>query len=225
MEPGTPGSFAVKDCALLTLATGRRIFTLGELRESLGTISTDSLYYHFWGALLQPRFEEREYNNDFAGWVRHGLHDGTLAERFAMIDPREFADLERLRQELLELIEQRLDEGEALYWMRATHAFEFMRAQIVVFSSGRVLRFPSELADLLPALPVSSVFYHFIDARRRVPDHGDDFSTWLANFGEGGRRLCNRIKDVDPYFVPLTVLREQLARLFAEELEGRHASG
>ncbi|MBU2816804.1 hypothetical protein HF282_04775, partial [Acidithiobacillus ferrooxidans] len=69
-----------------------------------------SIYYHFWGSLLQPRFGEREYNNDFAGWVLHSLHDARLAERMAMLDPREYPDLSELRFDLLEIIDERLDE-------------------------------------------------------------------------------------------------------------------
>ena len=225
METGSPGSFAVKDCALLTIATGRRIHTLGELRASLAAISTDCIYYHFWGGLLQPRFEEREYNNDFAGWIQHGLHDGTLSERVAMIDPRNHPQLDGLRRELLLLIDERLDESEALHWMRATYGFEFMRAQIVVFATDRVLRYPEELADLLPLLPVSSLFYHFIDARRRLTDHSDDFSAWLSSFGPRTKRLRTRLTHIDPYFVPLTVLREQLAEICSTEFERRDAAG
>ena len=225
MDLSSPGTFAIKDCALLTIATGRRIHTLAELRESVAAISTDCIYYHFWGGLLQPRFEEREYNNDFAGWIQHGLHDGTLAERVAMIDPRDHTELEDLRNELLLLMDERLDESEALHWMRATYGFEFMRAQIVVFATDRVLHHPEELADLLPMLPVSSLFYHFIDARRRLTEHGDDFSAWLSGFGQRTQGLRIRLALVDPYFVPLTVLREQLAEICRTEFEGHDAAG
>lgn len=224
MDSQAPENFAIKDCALLTIATGRRIYTLGELRDSLAGISTDSIYHHFWGGLLQPRFEEREYNNDFAAWVRHGLHDGALAERLAVVDPREYADLEELRQELVELVDERLDEEEFLHWVRATRGFEFMRAQIVVFATDKFLRTPSELRDLLPTLPISSIFYHFIDAHRRTASHADDFSLWLEHFGEEGQRLRKQLACIDPYFVSLTETRDQLIEVFAPETEVQDAS-
>ena len=71
------GPFAIKDCALIAIATGERALTLKELHDTLLEIDHGSIYYHMWGGLLEPRFEEREFNNDFAAWARHGLHDGT----------------------------------------------------------------------------------------------------------------------------------------------------
>jgi hypothetical protein len=142
--------FRVKDCALLTIATGRRAENLKELRDNLLTVSTDSIYNHFWGGLLQPRFEEREYNNDFAAWVCRSLHDAKLTERLAVIDPTEFSDLERLRQELVEVIEERLDESELLRLKRAEERFEFLCSQIVVFDTHRRIERPEALADVLP---------------------------------------------------------------------------
>ena len=73
-EPATQGEarpFFVKDCALIALATGLKAQNLKELRDQLQRVDSSSLYYHFWGGLLHAGFEEREYGNDFAEWVRH----------------------------------------------------------------------------------------------------------------------------------------------------------
>lgn len=212
--------FIVKDCALIAIATGRRAYTLTELRNSVEQVSVDSIYFHFWGGLLEPRFEEREFNNDFAAWVRHGLHDGVLAERLAMLDPTRFEDLEALRQALLDIIDARLDESEYLAWVRTTLRFEFLRSQIVVFDTGRRLQQPAELARLIGELSTSSVFYHFVDARRRQPDQRDDFQTWLDGFEGRYRELCDQLAGVDPYFGNLSELRGKLAALFQGSLPG-----
>lgn len=180
-----PGIFAFKDCALIAIATGHRAINLKELRDILVDISLDSVYYHFWGGLLQPRFEEREYNNDFAAWAWYGLHDATLAERLAVVDPSEFAELEDLRQELLGIIEERLDEQGQLSLFYASSRFEFICSQIVVFDTQKRAATPAEMAALLPSLSTGSIFYHFIDARRRLSRHDDDFSLWLRDCGEG----------------------------------------
>jgi hypothetical protein len=39
---------------------------------------------------------------------------------------------------------------------------------------------PAELATAMLNLTTSSIFYHFIDARRRTSDGRDDFSDWLT---------------------------------------------
>jgi hypothetical protein len=205
--------FAVKDCALIAIATGRQALTLTELRDNLEQVSADSIYFHFWGGLLEPRFEEREYNNDFAAWARHGLHDGILAERLAMLDPTYLDNLEDLRQALLDVLDTRMDESEYLPWVRATRRFEFIRSQIVVFDTDRRLRRPEELAQAMGEFSTGSVFYHFIDARRRQPDRRDDFQVWLAGFDERSRELCEEFAGVDPYFGSLSELRQRLVEI------------
>ena len=71
--------FSVKDCALVTIATGKKAQNLKEMREHLLNIHLGSIYHHFWGGLLRPRFDDPEYNNDFAEWVRHALQDNIHA--------------------------------------------------------------------------------------------------------------------------------------------------
>lgn len=210
------GVFAVKDCALIALATGKRAQNLKEMREILLGTNPGCIYYHFWGALLQPKFEEREFNNDFAAWARHALHDDVLAERLAVIDPTRYSDLESLRQELLDVIEERLDEMTHVPWARLDQQFEFIRSQIVVFDTYKRVETPEELAVLLPTFSTSSIFYHFIDARRRSEQTMDDFCVWLMGWGSEHTALCERLAAIDPFFLPLTVLRRQLAELFAD---------
>lgn len=206
--------FYIKDCALVALATGKKARLLQEFRHELRNISTMSIYHHFWGGLLQPRFEEREYNNDFAAWVRHGIHDAMLAERLSALAPNSFSDLEALRQEIIELIDIRLDEVEYLFWTRATQQFEFVCSQIVVFDTERQLRQPVELAPAMMNLSISSIFYHFIDARRRTADGRDDFSDWLISFGDEFNGLREQLTSIDPYFGSLSELRNRLAHVF-----------
>lgn len=225
-EPGSastqlnPTVFSIKDCALIALATGKKVAMLKEFRNQLATIDAACVYHHFWGGLLQPRFEEREYNNDFAAWARHGLHDAALSERLAALDPTDFADLEALRGSIIDLIDARLDEVEYLSWARATQQFEFIRSQIVVFDTQKRLQRPADLVETSATLSTSSVFYHFIDARRRTDDGCDDFSNWLSTHGEAFTPLREQLAAVDPYFGSLSELRDQLAQLFTDYFSG-----
>ena len=207
-------AFSINDCALIALATGQSAQNLKELRDNLINIHAGSIYFHFWGGLLQPRFEEREYNNDFAAWARHGLHDTTLAERLAVVDPTGFEDVEALRQELIDILEERLDESEFLIWARADEQFEFIRSQIVVFNTHKRLERAEQLASAVPQMSTSSIFYHFIDARRRCKDRMDDFRAWLSGFGTKYEDLSHTLAEIDPYFMPLTQIRDQLVKIF-----------
>jgi hypothetical protein len=206
--------FAIKDCALATIATGRHAQTLRELRDILRDVHPGCIYHHFWGTLMRPEFYDREYNNDFAAWCHHSLHDDRLAERLAVVDPVDYPDLEALRQELVEIIDERLDETEVTLSARADQLFHFTRSVIVVFDTHRRLGHPRELVTALPQMSVGSIFYHFIDARRREPIAVDDFRAWLMGFGPEYQPLCDTLAEIDPYFESLFVLRTRLARAF-----------
>ena len=208
--------FAVKDCALIAIATGERANDLRELRDRLETTRPGCIYYHFWGALLRPSFDDPEYQNDFAVWAYHGLHDRFLAERLALVDPTDFHDLEDLRRELIEIIEERLDENELVPWAAANQQFHFTRSQIVVFDTRTRISKPEELKEQIPQLTVGSVFYHFVDARRRTHSRSDDFSEWLKCFGNSHSDLLAQIAAMDPYFKSLTELRAQFGEIFKE---------
>lgn len=204
-------SFVVRDCALTAIATGKSADNLRELRDQLLEIHEGSVYYHFWGTLLRPRFDDPLFNNDFAIWSHQALHDDILAERLAVIDPTDFEDLEDLRLELVEVMEQRLDETESPAWVGYDRRFHFVRSQIVVFDTGRLIERPDQLPDLIPQMSVGSIFYHVIDARRRYPKGLDDFRAWIDGFGNEYKAACSAIARVDPYFVTLVELRDKLA--------------
>jgi hypothetical protein len=214
--------FAVKDCALLAVATGRRAQNLRELRDILATIHPSSIYHHFWGGLLRPSFDDPQFNNDFAAWCHYALHDDILAERLAVTDPTDYEDLEALRHSLLEVIEERLDEIERPQWARLDQQFNFLRSQIVVFDTRRSLDNPEDLVHAINRMSVGSVFYHFVDARRREPVGIDDFRTWLQGFGDTYAELNANLASVDPYFINLNELRQQLMRVF-ENYFGRNS--
>jgi hypothetical protein len=212
--------FAIKDCALIALATGRKAQNLKELREQLQAVDASSLYYHFWGGLLHPGFEEREYGNDLGEWARHCLHDACLAERLALVDPAGFADLEAMREALVDIVEERLEELGTLTWVAVDRQFQFIRSQIVVFDTGRAVTSPEQLTTIIPELSAESIFYHFIDARQRLTGGEDDLRAWLAAWGERYAPLRQGLAAVDIYFTTLYELRRQVAKLFGELLGG-----
>jgi hypothetical protein len=212
--------FVVKDCALLNIATGQKAQNLREMINQLPDLSVGSIYHHFWGGLLRHRFDEPQYNNDFAEWVRYGLQDRILAERLSIINPATCADMECLRQELLEAMEQRLDETEIISWSELDKQFYFVSSQILVFDTGETIGAPEQLGEAVSKMSVGSLFYHFIDARRRSPEMMDDFRSWLRFFGDDYEDLCSQLATVDPYFSPLAELRTELANLFTHYFQG-----
>ncbi len=217
--------FAIKDCALSMIATGRRAQTLRELRNVIRDVHPGCIYHHFWGTLLRPQPTEREFNNDFATWCHSSLHDTPAAERLAVIDPASFSDIEQLRQELIEVIDERLDETELMLFTQADQQFHFARSIIVVFDTHRVLRHPDELLEVLPNLSVGSIFYHFIDARRREPVGKDDFSAWLGGVESEYAQLVGAIANIEPYFETLFAIRDRLTNVVSSYLGAKTGTG
>jgi len=217
-DPAAPAvtdqPFAVMDCALITIASGVRAQNLKEFREGLLKVAANCVDHHFWGRLLRPQFDEPEYNNDFASWAYRGLHDKELAERLSMVTPTNFPDLESLRDEVLEIVEQRLDERELVPWALADQQFHFLHSQIVVFDTGLRCGEAADLARHMRSLSTGSIYYHFIDARNRTALRCDDFSVWLGGCGGKGAALAARLCRIDPYFSSLKELREIVADLF-----------
>jgi hypothetical protein len=212
-------SFVLKDCALLSIATGRKAQNLRELRDHLSAVETSSVYYHFWGRLLRPRFDDPEYNNDFAAWVAHGVRELELAERLAVIDPASFGDLEELRSEVVNVIDEHLDRSEFPPGARRRDQFYFRRSQTIVFDTGRRLSHPRELAAAMPTLSLGSIYYHVVDARRRPPQRVDDFRSWLSGFDDAHTHLIHSLESVDPYFISLAGLRTALANALGSAAE------
>jgi len=201
------------------MATGYRAQNLREFSEGVGKVPPDSIYHHFWGRLLHPSFDEPEFSNDFAAWARHGLHERSLAERLSVIDPVEFPDVEGLREEILEIVDERLDKQEYIPWSKADNQFYFLRSKLIILDSGIEVRTLEELKEALKMIPIGGVFYHLIDARRRTENRTDDFSEWLKSKGRDEYDdLVRRIEAIDPFFSCLETIRQKLIAIFDEHV-------
>lgn len=202
--------FFVRDCAFAAIATGEKAQTLAEFRDRLKIIPVDSIYHHFWQQSVETTLVQGSFYNDFSHWAHYHLHDDILAERLALIDPSQYYDLEKLRSDILDVLENRLDEQEGISWCLPANSFHFVRSKIVVFNTHYKMEHPRELVKTLPEVTRSSIFYHFIDARRRLEGGIDDFSQWLQGYHDEFTALIERLKNIDPYFLPLDDLQQKL---------------
>jgi len=212
MTPSRPAPFRFRDCALTILSLGRSAQNLRELRDGIAIVTASSISHHFLEGLLKPAFDDPEYRNDFAMWARRHLHDNILAERLGGIDPMDYEDVETLRQQALDVIEDRLAEIPYVPSVRPGREFFFLQSHRVILDTGLQAATPAELGAQIPRLPAGSIFYHFIEGRRRSPSRTDDFSTWLAEWGEGCARGRKRLVSIDFHLWSLTELRARIAR-------------
>lgn len=200
----------IMDCALIAIATGIKAQNLRELRDHIQTIHPGCLYHHFWGNLLNPRFDDPEFQNDFAVWTSRHMHELKISEKLSMVDPSVHKDIENLRKEVLEIIEERLYESDYVPWAKPGEEFHFIRSQVVVFDTGKSYNDPKELLEVVPNMSLGSIFYHFIDSRRRTQEGKNDFSVWLSAFGDKYAGLVSELDNIDPYFTTLNELRQEI---------------
>ncbi len=188
----------------------RTAINLRELQERISICPLECLFHHFCETVIRPTFDDPEFRNDFAVWAARSLRDRVLAERLGIINPYEFDSFEQLREQVIDIVEERMSEAHSILWAPPGQEFQFMRAVTVVFDTGISLNAPEDLATQLPHMSLSSLYYHFVEARRRTDNRQDDFSVWLAGFGETTLPFTNALAGVDAYFVSLDELRRQL---------------
>ena len=203
--------FKVKDCALLVRMSGvPPAINLRELRERLAACSEDVLFHHFCEPLLRPAFDHPDYRNDFAVWAKWYLGDRILAERLGILDPFSMGSLEELRAATLDIIDERLSEMVLIPSAAPGDEFYFLEATTVVFDTGERITNPRDLAPAIRKMTNGSVYYHFLEARRRTPAGRDDFSAWLEEEEKKNARYIRALDSIDFYFHSLSNLKEEL---------------
>ncbi|MEW5702108.1 MAG: DUF5752 family protein [Candidatus Zixiibacteriota bacterium] len=209
----TAPPFAVMDCTLLLRMSGLPpAYNMRDLSDRIASCSDDTLYHHFCETLLRPTFDDPDYRNDFAVWAKQGLGDPVLAEQLGIIDPYSFASLTELRAHVHEIIEERL--AEVSPWAptaRPGYEFRFTEATIVVFDTGERVRRPHDLPRSIARMSDGSIYFHFLEARRRPPRQMDDFSAWLREYPGDWARHLQAIQGIDVHFHSLPTMRRALA--------------
>jgi hypothetical protein len=207
--------FEIKDCVLLSLMSGMPpAFNLRELRDRIAACSNDVLYHHFCETTLVASFDYPDYRNDFAVWASKRLGDKVLAERLGIIDPYSYGSIEDLRVEVLDVIDERLSELAMVPWARPGHEFYLMKATTIVFDTGERIHQPQELLPAIRRMSTGSIYFHFLEARRRPPVGCDDFAAWLPVFGSAWQPYIEALRELDFYFSTLSQLKGQLIELF-----------
>lgn len=204
-------SFKIKDCTLISRMAGvREALNLRELEERLYEVPDECLFHHFCERVIRPTFDDPEYTNDFAFWVSEELGDKVLAERLAVLNPYKIASFKDLRMQVLDIIQERLSEIDYITWARKGSGFQFIQAVTVVFETPATLETVDDFYKVLPQISLGSIYYHFVEARRRTESGLDDFSVWISEHGDEFQPLIKALGEIDFYYLSLTELRQAL---------------
>jgi hypothetical protein len=209
---GNMAKFEIKDCAIISRLAGvQPAINLRELRERVEVCPQESLFHHFCETVIRPSFDDPRLRNDFSLWTLNCLGDNVLSERLGVINPYEFFELENLREFLISVLDTRLDEQSCIPWVKASEPFIFMSSNTIVFRTGVLLSNPAELLSAFREMSTSSIYYHFVDGKRRTPRGRDDFSAWLLEFWPEENEILDELAEIDFYFLNLLELKETLS--------------
>jgi len=182
---------------------------LSELLDSLKVCPDESIFQHTFQTLREHHFIREGFSNDFAHWAFAACNEVGLAERLACIDVREFTSIAALRQRLLDIVETYLRQNPRARDRAAFEPFYFSASEVIVIPTPFIARDLAEFADGISHVSLTSIHFHFIDARLRLKLNTNDFSLWLEHELNLGR-LADRINHIDIYTSTLHDVRRAI---------------
>jgi hypothetical protein len=205
--------FEFKQCVTIIKSTGKKAGNLREFRDALAVVSEGSIFHHTYQYLLKGHI--LQYTNDFSQWAGTGLEESALAEQLSNIDPYDFSNSETLRKELLRVVDGYLEGFPEPRDAMPGDEFFFNETITLVFQAGVRVRNLAEFLMAIKYVDASSLYYHFLDARRRFEGKSNDFSQW---FDEklGKKDLAEKLRFIDPFMHSLEGIRERIAAVVEE---------
>jgi hypothetical protein len=212
--------FGFVDYEGLVMPTGLRAASLTDLIDGVRKVPSEVIHHHLHRTPLSHRFGVWEYPNDFAQWAAHSLEDRALAEKLASLDLFAHKNMEAAREVIVELLEEHLDGLPFVPWARPGSEFHFSSGHYLALPGERDVWTLDELRAALAVVSLSSLFYHFHEARLRGEgDESDDFSRWIeAQFGP--IPIVQQLRGIDFYFFSLEDLRLRILAIFDEFRDG-----
>lgn len=213
--------FRFVDYEGLVVVTGLRAVNLRELADQLRRVPGDVVHHHLYRSFLAHRYGSWDYPNDFATWVAEVLGDRALGEKLSAIEPFKRADVEQARNVLLEILDEHLDQLSSIPWARRGFEFHFASGHYLELPTEREAWSVAELHEGIRHAPLSSLYFHFHEAKLRGgEDDHDDYSRWIeGEFGPCAE--VDRLRRLDFYFFSLEELRHRILRI----LEGNPEEG
>jgi hypothetical protein len=192
---------------------GREIASsLGELLAGVKMCPDTSIFQHTFQTLREHHFIREGFSNDFAHWAFAACNEVGLAERLSAIDIREFISVEDLRERIIRIITDYLEQNPRARDRVAFEPFYFCASELVVIPTPYVARNLAEFADALRQVSLHAIYYHFIDARLRLKLNNNDFSLWLEHELDMGK-MADRINGIDIYTQTLQDVRRAILRI------------
>jgi hypothetical protein len=117
-----------------------------------------------------------------------------------------------LREEILTILDDHLSRLSIVPRVIFGEPFDFMQSRIVEVPTGVLAGNLAEFRAALATVSVNAIYFHTIEAPRRLGRPETDFAAWLRE-GLGLDALATAINRVDPHTGSLERFRNELLRL------------
>lgn len=212
-ETGTP--FEFRQCITLLKSTGKKASGLRQLMETIAIVSDDCIFHHTYQYFLKEHI--LEYTNDFAQWAGESLEDRAMAEQLSNIDPYDCQTISDLRSSLVSVIGSYLEKYPEPRSVLPGNEFFFNETITFVFPSGIRARNLAEFLIALKFLDKECIYYHFYEARKRIPGAFDDFSKWFGDALLKGE-LAEQTRAIDPFMHTTGEIRVLISEMILREV-------
>jgi len=187
---------------------GRKARNPEELLNGIKTVPASCIYYHTHRFLQQHHYLSPEPPNDFAFWLMEILHLSSLGEEFLSVDTVSYCDLEKLRRDFVDILEDYISKDGKNVDCIPGFEFHFLACKTLVLPLPYTAHNLPEFAQMLSKVSIRSLYFHMFEARMRLNVPDNDFSQWLKGMGED--QLALEISKLDPYNITLESLRKKM---------------
>ncbi len=213
-------NFRFSDCIEIKELLGIKADDELKLMEFIEEVPIDSIYYHMHSYFLRHFYIVGPYPNDFANWVVIQLRDRVLGEKLAAITPWGSKNLEDIREELIDIIDNHLSTVRTVPFAISAPPFFFMKSKIIEFDTGLEVADLKEFIEALKVVDASAIYNHIFESRLRVKKGRTDFSIWFDEV-LGLKKLADEIENIDSYMYGLEGLREKILSLCLKALDDK----
>jgi hypothetical protein len=210
--------FNFMGCIEIKELLGKKADNEQELLELIEEVSIDSIYYHTHSYFLRHFYIPGVYPNDFANWAAVQVRDRVLGEKLAVVTPSGKKNLEDIRSELIEIIDNHLSAIKIVPSVVYGQPFYFMQSRIIEVSTGVTVSNLPEFFEALKTTDASAIYNHVFEARLRDRKGRSDFAIWIEEC-LNMKELAERFEKVDGYMFSLEGLRLRLLDLCKQELK------
>jgi hypothetical protein len=208
--------FEFNQCISILKSTGEKAKNIHELRNIIAVISDDCIFHHTYQYFIKGHV--LEYTNDFAHWAGESLEERALSEHLSNIDPYDYKNISGLKNKLLEVIDNYLENFPEPREAMPNDEFYFNETITLIFPAGIRAKNLAEFLTAIKYVDAGSVYYHFFEAQIRLGGGIDDFSRWIED-AFGKKDLVEKIRSIDPFMHDLEGIRNHIAEAVEEEVK------